>query len=201
MSNFLSTELLNAKRFALGGSSEEDADPAESRAESQSADSDPAAATDALRDCVRREEKAAEQQAFRATKEELVRQRSEMLFQLEERMRQLEHDQDRISAGMETTRVLKEALEMAPQQLDENEPHRLRELRRAVEAARIELAQAARRDAERLGTDGGGMQKALAALPFRRVLRIGFAFALPLIAGLVLAALIVAYALVSTFGV
>lgn len=192
MTDFLSSRLHDAKRFSLkrkdGGDSE--------AGESKSGADRP----DAAEDLSRREQQAAAGQAFRSTAAELSRQRREMLSRLEAHERALEHEQDRLAAHIETVQGLQKNLATLPETVAEDNPAGMRELRRAVESARIELAREARAEAGRAATLTGEGARLPDSLPFRRLLGWGLAFSLPLIMALLLAAALLAYVLSAAFG-
>lgn len=203
MTDFLSSRLHSVKRFAPketplsvapANSAHADNDHAEGN------ESRPAKQmkTDAG-ELTRHEDRAAADQAFRTTAQELARQRREMLTRLDEHARALEHEQDRLTSHLETVERLRADLEKTPEKISDENPTSLRELRRAVESARLELAREARQEAERASTSAP-MGTALENLGFARLFWWGLAAALPLILGVLLAAALIAFALLTAFG-
>ncbi|MFW5802817.1 MAG: hypothetical protein ACOCWJ_02760 [Verrucomicrobiota bacterium] len=202
MTDFLSSRLHSVKRFA----------PKEtpfSVAPANSADSDGGVASgeesaEAKRskgdagELTRHENRAAANQAFRTNAQELSRQRREMLTRLDEHARALEHEQDRLAAHVETVERLRADLEKIPETIPDENPSALRELRRAVESARLELAREARHEAERASE--APRRASLENLGFARLFWWGLAAALPLILGVLLAAGLIAFALLTAFG-
>lgn len=194
MTDFLSNRLLSAKRFSI----KDRRDAHEGATSSSDGETEPAPET--AEELSRLEQRAAADHAFRSTAVELSRQRREMLIRLREHAHALEHEQDRLTAHLETVGRLQEGLETLPEDLAGDDPTAVRELRRAVEAARLELAREARQEAERVASSHGSGVTELASLGFGRLVRLSLAASLPLILAVLLAAVIIAFALSAAFG-
>lgn len=203
MTDFLSSRLHSVKRFAPKETPLSVAPANSAHADNDNAGreaTDPAHRTKAdAGELTRHEDRAAADQAFRTTAQELARQRREMLTRLEEHVRTLEHEQDRLTAHLETVERLRTDLEKTPEQIPGENPTSLRELRRAVESARLELAREARHEAERASASAP-VGASLENVGFARLFWWGFAAALPLILGVLLAAALIAFALLTAFG-
>lgn len=203
MTDFLSSRLHSVKRFAPKETpiSVAPANSADSAGEEAGREGSQQASRtgEQANELTRHEDRAAADQAFRTTARELARQRREMLTRLDEHARTLEHEQDRLVAHVETVERLKADLEKTPETMSDENPSALRELRRAVESARIELARDARHEAER-ASSAAPLGASLENLGFARLFWWGLAAALPLILGVLLAATLIAFALLTAFG-
>lgn len=197
MSDFVNDRLLNSKRFSFGkGKSATPPADDESLKEDQSAPNSTASDAETMENV---EQRAAAGRAVRSTTEELQRQRREMLVRLEEHVHELEHEQDRVATHVETVQRLRTTLEQTAEIIAADDPAALRELRRAVEGARLELARQTRREINQ--PHSAPSPTILGANPtFGRLLRAGLAFHLPLIVAVLLAAGLLTYALTAAFG-
>jgi hypothetical protein len=144
---------------------------------------------------LREEDNATRTKVARRDTAETGRRREEMLRDLGQLVAELEAEKDDIEARLARFHKLRDAIRALSDDADETA---LAELKRALREAHIELVKHHR---EGLAGEpvGGGVE--LASLGLGQLSRIGFGLGWPLVAGMVLAALIVALVLFALFHV
>lgn len=192
MARFLNDRLVTLPKF----SSERSADPAPQAADSTAAPAIvPGQEPGQVADLLHKEQQRLRDETLRQELGELRRQRRELLARVDGVLDGLTRQQEALSAQSVDLHKMRTTLEAAPVELASRDVTSFRELRKSVETARILLARLGHAGADGTGDSGAGLEGASA----RALLRAGLLLGLPITAGLLAAALIVAWVLHAVF--
>lgn len=195
---FLNERLLTTPTFGSDnapGHSPEEEEPErkeEAAPAGQLPDSENAPAPDVY---ARREEKAVHRAAVEEERRELNRRRKELLVELKASTRDLEAERARLTAQVEAIAEARQQLQgLSP--LGPNPATReLRTAKQTVQQAHLQLVKEARRES----APPSDPRVPINDLGFADLTRIGFAFSWPVIAAMILTALLIAGALLKVF--